>query len=177
MLFVTALILFDLTGCATSILKQTIPSGNRIIWVKDFDSIEPVKINQAQRRNISDKIALLLDSYYSNKFSAIYRQRPPNPEKSIIVSGVISGFGPSSSSGGNPDALSTWMQQFGAGKLAMEITVADAATGEKLINRAQISYPIYENADYFGWTRIDQTVNVAAEKIARSIGKLKIKDL
>lgn len=165
-------------GCATQKApKLKLLSGNRVIWVKDFEPIISVKISQAQKASLSDKIALLLDSRFSHKFSAIHRYPPPSPGTSIVVTGTIIDFGPGSTPAGDQASLGTWMQQFGAGRLAMEVTVTDAATGEKLINKVEIVYPIFEDLDFFGWTRIEQTINIAVENIARKIGKLKIKNL
>lgn len=177
LLSVTAIFLFGLTGCAVPNSNQSLPSGDRVIWVKDFEPLESIVVDKAQRRGVSDKIALILDSRYSHKFSAIYRDRPPDPETSIVVTGLISDFGPGSSSGNDLNTLNTWMQRFGAGKLTMEYTVIDAASGEKLIDKAQINFTIYEDLDYFGWTRLEQTVNAAVEKIARSVGQLRINNL
>lgn len=175
--FLTAIFLSGFIGCAASHSNRPLPSGDRIIWVKDFKPAESIVVDEAHRQDLSDKIALILDARYSHKFSAIYRERPPNPETSIVVSGIISDFGPGSASGNNLDTLNTWMQRFGAGKLTMEYTVIDAASGEKLIDKAGINFTIYEDLEYFGWTRLEQTVNAAVEKIVRSIGQLKINKL
>ena len=176
--FLFTLLVISFAGCASQqIPSQSLPSGNRVIWVKDFEPIISVKVSQTQKVNISDKIALLLDSRFSHKFSDIYRYPPPSPGTSIVVTGTIIDFGPGSTPSGDQASLGTWMQQFGAGRLAMEVTVTDAATGEKLINKAEIVYPIFEDVDFFGWTRIEQTINIAVENIARKIGKLKIKNL
>ena len=176
--FLFTLLVISFAGCAThKAPSQTLPTGNRVIWVKDFEPIISVKVNRAQKVSISDKIALLLDSRFSHKFSAIYRYPPQNPGTSIVVTGTIIDFGPGSSPAGDQGSLGTWMQQFGAGRLALEVTVTDAATGEKLINKAEIVYPIFEDVDFFGWTRIEQTINIAVENIVRKIGRLKIKNL
>ena len=167
-----ALLLFNLTGCAAPIHKQPHLSGSRIIWVKDFELIGSVKVGQGQRRNISDKIALILDAHYDHKFSAVYRNSPPDPETSLVVTGAIYNFGSGSLPVNNP--FSTRTRQPGAGKLSMEFTVVDAATGEKLIDKTRISYIINEDNNYYEWTRIEQTVDLAVEKIAGSIGQLKI---
>jgi hypothetical protein len=173
-----ALLVFIFAGCAThQVPKQELPSGNRVIWVKDFEPVTSIKISQAQKVCVSDKIALILDSRFSHKFSAIYRYPPPSPGTSIVVTGTIIDFGPGSTPDADQGSISTWMQQFGAGRLAMEVTVTDAATGEKLINKAEIVYPIFEDIDFFGWTRLEQTINIAVENITRKIGKLKIKNL
>jgi hypothetical protein len=177
--FMTAVFLSALTGCATSGSNRPLLSGDRVIWVKDFVPLESIVVDKDKQRDLSDKIALMLDSRYSHKFSAIYRDLPPNSETSIVVSGVISDFGPGSTSDkdNDTDNLNTWMQRFGAGKFTVEYTVIDAASNEKLIDKAQINLTIYEDLEYFGWTRLEQTVNAAVEKIVRAIGGLKIKKL
>jgi len=179
LIFMTAVFLSGLTGCATPGSNRPLSSGDRVVWVKDFVPLKSIVVDKAQQRELSDKIALMLDSRYSHKFSAIYRDLPPNSETSIVVSGVISDFGPGSASDKDNDIdnLNTWMERFGAGKLTIEYTVIDAATNEKLIDNAKIDLTIYEDLDYFGWTRLDQTVNAAVEKIVRAIGGLKIKKL
>jgi hypothetical protein len=177
LLFLTALFLSGFTGCAAPNSNQLLPSGDRVIWVKDFEPVESIVVDKVQRRGLSDKIALILDSRYSHKFSAIYRDRPPNPKTSVVVSGIISDFGPGSKTAEDLDSLNTWMQRFGAGKLTMEYTVVDVASGEKLIDKAEINLTIYEDLEYFGWTRLEQTVNAAVEKIVRSIGQLRINKL
>ncbi len=173
------LLVISFAGCGGTqhVPKQLLPSGNRVIWVKNFEPVMSVKISEAQKASISDKIALILDSRFSQKFSRIYRFPPPTPGTSIVVTGTIIDFGPGSSPTGDQGSLGTWMQQFGAGRLAMEVTVTDAATGEKLINKAEVVYPIFEDLDFFGWTRIEQTINIAVENITRRIGRLKIKNL
>ena len=183
-----------MAGCATSNNKEHLPNA-RVLWVKDFETTDAIVVDRAQRKNISDKIALLIDSRYSHKFSAIYRKRPPEPGTSIVVTGLILDFGPDSwpdsdpgtlaemveefgpegPTGGPTDILSTWMTQFDAGKITIDVTVIDAATGEKLIGKTRINYPLYQEIDLFGWTEIEQTVNVAAENIAAIIERLKIK--
>ena len=166
-----------LTGCAAPQPKRPLPYGNRVIWVKDFEPINSIVVDKAHLRCISDKIALILDARLSRSFSRIYRQSPPNPGTSIVVTGTIIDFGPGSTPDADQGSLSTWMQQFGAGRLSVEFTVTDAANGDKLIDKAEIVYPIYENIAFFGWTRVEQTINVAVENIARKIAKLKIRDL